>query len=438
MEQLLHYIWKHKLFSLSQLVTTEGKNVEIIDQGRHNTDAGPDFFNAKIRIAGTEWVGNVEIHCKASEWFLHHHDTDERYDNVILHVCGEIDDIATTSKGRQIEQTILPIPAPIEACYQELMSPHNSPAPCYLHAANMPKIKQRAWLSALQTERLERKTKAIFERLDKCNKSWEQVFFVTLARNFGFGINNNAFEEWAFNVPLHVIDHHRDDLLQVEALFLGLAGLLDEGQMNDEQRQRVANDAYFARLKQEYNYLSHKFSLSCMRASHWKFLRLRPQNFPHLRIAQLASLYHLRQIGLRSMLESKDIASIQKLFCFETSSYWQHHYTFGTPSQKGSKQLSKGSIELIIINTIVPLLFAYGKYSNKAEWCNTALDLWEQLEPEQNHIVTQWKKSGFCIESAADTQALIQLHNEYCATKNCLRCRFGFDFLRSCTATNNK
>ena len=208
---------------------------------------------------------------------------------------------------------------------------------------------------------------------------------------------HNAFEEWAFNVPLHVIDHHRDDLLQVEALFLGLAGLLDEDQMNDEQRQRVANDAYFARLKQEYNYLSHKFSLSCMRASHWKFLRLRPQNFPHLRIAQLASLYHLRQIGLRSMLESKNIASIQKLFCFETSSYWQHHYTFGTPSQKGSKQLSKGSIELIIINTIVPLLFAYGKYSNKAELCNTALDLWEQLEPEQNHIVTQWKKSGFAL-----------------------------------------
>ena len=185
MEQLLHLnIWNTKLFSLSQLVTTEAKNVEIIDQGRHNTDAGPDFFNAKIRIAGTEWVGNVEIHCKASEWFLHHHDTDERYDNVILHVCGEIDDIATTSKGRQIEQTILPIPTPIEACFQELMAPHNSPAPCYLHAANMPKIKQRAWLSALQTERLERKTKAIFERLDKCNKSWEQVFFVTLARNF--------------------------------------------------------------------------------------------------------------------------------------------------------------------------------------------------------------------------------------------------------------
>ena len=239
-------------------------------------------------------------------------------------------------------------------------------------------------------------------------------------------------------MPLHVIDHHRDDLLQVEALFLGLAGLLDEGQMNDEQRQRVANDAYFARLKQEYNYLSHKFSLSCMRASHWKFLRLRPQKFPSSAHRSVGKFVSSAPNWVEIDARKQEHCLYSKAFCFETSSYWQHHYTFGTPSQKGSKQLSKGSIELIIINTIVPLLFAYGKYSNKAELCNTALDLWEQLEPEQNHIVTQWEKSGFCIESAADTQALIQLHNEYCATKDCLKCRFGFDFLRSCTATNNK
>lgn len=436
MEQLLHYIWKHQLFSLSQLVTTEGKNIEIIDQGQYNTDAGPDFFNAKIRIDETEWVGNIEIHSKASEWFLHHHDTDERYDNVILHVCGDIDAIATTSKGRAIEQTTLPIPPQIETCYQELIEPKNSPVPCHLHAANMPKIKQRAWLCALQTERLERKTKAIFERFNKCNNSWEQVFFVTLARNFGFGINNNVFEEWAFNVPLHAIDHHRDDLLQVEALFLGLAGLLDKSLMNEVQSQKIANDTYFAKLEQEYNYLSHKFSLSSMSASHWKFLRLRPQNFPHLRIAQLASLYHLRQIGWQAILESKDIASIQKMFCFETSNYWQHHYMFGTPSQKASKQLSKGSINLIVINTIVPLLFAYGKYSKKTELCNDALELWEQIQPERNHIITHWEKSGFKVESAADTQALLQLNNEYCAKKDCLRCRFGFDFLHAHITTD--
>ena len=438
MEQLLHYIWKNKLFSLSKFVTTEGKNVEIIDQGRYNTNAGPDFFNAKIRIDNTEWVGNVEIHCKASEWFLHHHDTDERYDNVILHVCAEIDTTAITSKGRQLEQIKLTIPPQIETSYQKLIEPNTQQPPCYLHAANMPKIKQRAWLCALQTERLEHKTKAIFERLDKCNSSWEQVFFVTLARNFGFGINNNAFEEWAFNVPLHAIDHHRDDLLQVEALFLGLAGLLDKSQMNEVQSQKIANDPYFTRLEQEYNYLSHKFSLSSMRASHWRFLRLRPQNFPHLRIAQLASLYHLRQIGWRAILENKDIVSIQKMFCFETSNYWQHHYTFGTHSKKTSKQLTKGSIELIIINTIVPLLFAYGKYSTKAQLCNDAIELWEQLQPEQNHIITHWKKRGFKIESAGDTQALLQLNNEYCTKKDCLRCRFGFDFLRSCTTSNNK
>ena len=220
MEQLLHYVWKHKLFPLSPLTTTWHQAVEVIDPGLHNRNAGPDFFNAKIKLNGTLWVGNVEIHDKASDWYVHGHDKDERYDNVILHVCGTIDVEAKNSKGEPLVQLQLDIPENVSKHYQELLSIDQYP-PCYQIIPSLTRLTVHSWMSALQTERLSQKTDAIEARVKQCNGDWENAYFVTLARNYGFGINGDAFEQWAYHLPLRAVDHHRDDLFQIEAIFLG-------------------------------------------------------------------------------------------------------------------------------------------------------------------------------------------------------------------------
>ena len=254
MEQLLHYVWKHKLFPLSPLSTTDHRQVEVIDPGLHNRNAGPDFFNAKIKIAGTLWVGNVEIHDKASDWYLHAHDKDERYDNVILHVCGNIDTEARNSKGAPLTQMQLDIPENVFKHYQELLTIDQYP-PCYQIIPSLTKLTVHSWMSALQTERLSQKTEAIEERVRRCNGDWENAYFVTLARNYGFGINGDAFEQWALNLPLRAVDHHRDDLFQVEAIFMGQAGLLELNTIPERYQKDALNDGYFARLRNEYLYL---------------------------------------------------------------------------------------------------------------------------------------------------------------------------------------
>ena len=429
MEALLHYCWKHKLFPLAILTTTDNRVVEVIDPGLHNRHAGPDFFNAKVKIDGTLWVGNVEIHDKASDWFAHGHDHDPAYDNVVLHVCGKIDAVARTSSGLVPPQMQLSVPQHVAEHYEELLRTDHYP-PCYKIIPNLSKLLIHSWMSALQTERLEQKTEAIKQRVKFCDGSWEAGYFVTLARNYGFGVNSDAFEAWAKSIPLHAVDHHRDNLLQVEAIFMGQAGLLDLQAVPERYQQAALNEGYFARLRNEYLYLAHKFGLTPIDHKLWKFLRMRPQNFPHIRISQLAYLYYSRRAGLSQLVECDNVAALSDALSTQVTPYWETHYVFGSESAKNGKHLSPFSINLLIINTAVPMLFAYGRYKGNEKWCDRAFDLLEQLRAENNHIVRMWQDCGLTVDNAGDSQALIQLKKEYCDKKDCLHCRIGYEYMK--------
>lgn len=430
MEQLLHYCWKHKLFPANGLLTTDGQALEVLDPGLHNSNAGPDFFNAKVKIDGQLWVGNVEIHDKASDWFLHGHEKDTHYNNVILHVVGLADTQAEAADGSRPPQMELQVPEQVRHNYDELIKTDSYP-PCYRIIPSLSRLTKHSWMSALETERLERKTEDIKRRADRCQGSWEAAYFVTMARNYGFGINAEAMEQWALSIPLNDVGHHRDDIFQIEAFFMGQAGLLDPLSIPERHRQAAITDEYFFRLNNEYRFLAHKFSLQPVDFHSWRFLRLRPQNFPHIRISQLANLYFHRRASLSQLIECKDIKSVKELLSTSVTSYWQTHYAFGCESKPNEKHLSDASLNLLLINTVVPMLFAFGRHKLDDTLCDRAFDFLEQLKAENNHITRTWKDIGLDVENAGDSQALIQLKNEYCDRRDCLRCRFGYEYLRN-------
>ena len=429
MEQLLHYVWRHKMFPLQEMHTTDGKLVEVIDPGLHNRNAGPDFFNAKVKIDGTLWVGNVEIHDRSHDWYIHGHDHDSAYNNVVLHVAGVVDDNVITSDGKFLPQLQLDVPKEINDHYKELLETDQYP-PCYKIIPDLTKLTIHSWMSALQTERLEQKTEAIKARVDRNNGSWENGYFTTLARNYGFGINGDAFEMWANTLPLKAVDHHRDDVFQIEAIFMGQAGLLELNTIPSQYQRDALNEGYFAKLRNEYQYLAHKFSMKPMDATMWRFLRLRPQNFPHIRISQLANLYYSRRAGLSSLVECTTIEQLKAVLATSVTPYWETHYTFGSTSCRNDKNLSPASLNLLMINTAIPMLFAYGKHKSDEAICDRAFDLLEQLKAENNHITRLWQQCGLTAQNAGDSQALIQLKKEYCDKKDCLRCRIGFEYLK--------
>ena len=430
MEKLLHYVWKHKLLPLQQLETTDGRTVEVIDPGQHNNkDSGPDFFNSKLKIQNTLWVGNVEIHDKASDWHLHGHDHDSAYDNVVLHVVGTADKEVQTTKGEWVPQMVLKVPEHVKDNYEELLEEDAYP-PCYRIIPQLPSIMVHSWMASLQTERLEQKTKAIEKRAERKNGDYEAAFFTTLARNYGFGTNGDAFEMWAQNLSLGAVMHHRDSLFQIEAIFMGQAGLLDEETIPERYRKDADEDGYFAKLKSEYEYLAHKFSMTPVDSKIWRFLRMRPQNFPHIRISQLANMYYEGNLNLSRLIECTTIEQLQELLKTKVTPYWETHYTFGSTSTRTQKNLSQSSINLLMINTAIPMMFAYGRHTMNEELCNRAFDLLEQLKPENNYITRMWQSCGLLVRSAGDSQALRQLKKEYCDKRDCLRCRIGYEYLK--------
>ena len=425
MEHLLHYVWKHKLFPLKILQTTKGLLVEIIDSGLQNPDAGPDFFNAKLKIDGTLWVGNIEIHTHSSDWYRHGHDHDKAYDSVILHVVAEADAEVTRSNGEQIPQLLLTCPENVQTHYHELCIADQYPA-CYSIIGSLSKLTIHSWLTALQTERLEQKARQIADRLERCDRHWEDAFFITLARNFGFGLNGDAFETWAGMLPFRAIDKHRNDLFQIEAFFYGLAGLLEDSFLKKGQE-----DEYSLRLIKEFRYLQRKFEFTqVMNATLWRFLRLRPENFPTVRLAQLAYLYQRGGKLFSRLLEAGTLAEVRTLLEVGTSSYWESHYLFGRTSSQKKKTMGERSKDLIIINTVVPFLYTYGLHKANEGMCERAGRFLEELKAEDNHIIRSWSAAGLPVVSAADSQALIQLQKEYCDRRKCLYCRFGYEYLR--------
>ena len=419
MEQLLHYVWKHKIFPLKELKTTTGQQVEVIDTGLANTDAGPDVFNAKLKLDGVLWIGNIEIHERSSDWFKHGHHADAGYNSVILHIASEIDTEISRSNGERIPQIQLICPEAVRTNYKELLETDSYP-PCYRIIPSLPPFTAHSWMTALQMERFEQKATLLNERLKRCQGNWEDAFFITLARNFGFGLNGDAFETWAHRLPFRAVDKHRNDLFQIEAIFFGQAGILEDSD----------GDGYYLRLKTEYTYLQHKFGLIPMDASLWRFLRLRPANFPHIRIAQLACLYH-RAYGLLSrIMETETLQGVRDILKGGTSEYWLTHYTFGGSSPSRPKTLSNTSLDLLIINTVVTFLYAYGLHKGNRVLCARAGSFLEELKAENNYITRMWEQCGMKASNAADSQALIQLKKEYCDKKKCLYCRIGYEYLK--------
>lgn len=421
MEQLLHYVWRHKIFPLSPLRTTSGQPVEVIDPGLPNTNAGPDFFNAKLKIDGTLWVGNVEIHMRASDWMRHGHHQDKAYDNVILHVVNVVDAEACRTNGEKLPQLLLQYPEEVSRRYVELQQAEIYP-PCYAVLGSLSKLTIHSWLSALQVERFGQKAQVIAKRLERCNNHWEDVFFITLARNFGFGLNGDAFEAWANRLPFRAVDKHRDNLLQVEAFFFGQAGLLE-----DESIQ----DAYYLGLQKEFRYLRHKFELpDAMSVEQWRFLRLRPGNFPHIRLAQLAHLYHRERALFSRVMEATTIEAVKKILVTHTSPYWEEHFTFKKTSPHQERRVGESALNLILINTVIPFLYAYGLHKADESLYERATRFLEALKAENNYVTRQWSGAGLPVYTAADSQALLQLRKEYCDKKDCLRCRFGYEYLK--------
>ncbi|MBQ8628604.1 MAG: DUF2851 family protein [Prevotella sp.] len=434
-ERLLHYCWRHKMLPLTELKTTGGEHVEVIDVGLSNRNAGPDFFNAKVKIGATLWIGNVEIHCKSSDWYKHGHDKDSAYDNVILHIATDTDCEVTTSDGKTVPQISLSVPQQITDNYESLLKTEHFP-PCYKVIPQLSRLSVRSWMSALQAERLERKTIDIEERVRKCGGSWEDAYFVTLARNFGFGVNSDAFEHWALNVGLKSVAHHRDNLMQVEAMFFGQAGLIDMPSEPQVTRIDPSKNSYQDILRYEYTFLSHKFGLKPMDKSQWRFMRMRPQNFPYIRISQLAKLYYERRTGISQLVECPDADAIRSLLRTGVTDFWQTHYTFDSDSGRSDKVLTDASLNLLIVNTAVPVLFAYGRHKRSDALCDRAFRLLEELKAESNHITRMWRECGMEVENAGDSQALIQLKNDYCDKKDCLRCRIGYEYLRHSDASD--
>ena len=417
-ESILHYVWQNKLFTSHNLFTTDGESIEIIDVGKYNTDAGPDFFNAKIKIDGTVWAGNIEIHTNSTDWNRHNHQNDKAYDTVILHVVHKFDGEVYRTDGEGIPQLELTFPAQIEKNYNQLLDEEKWIS-CADKIQSVPSIIIQSWKNALLTERLEQKMNNIETLLAQNNQHWEEAFYITLARTFGFGTNSQAFEMLAKSLPLTILGKHKDDIFQLEALLFGQSGLLD-----------VANDDdYSQKLKKEFEFLQAKYDLISLNNEQWKLLRLRPDNFPHVRIAQFAALLHASSKLFSKIVENPDVEYIRQLFDCQPSDYWNVHYLFGTKSFFKIKKLGKQSIDGILINTIVPFLFCYASHKNNDELKEKALQMLEQIPCEKNAIILNWQNLGLTVNSAFDSQALLHLKKQYCLQKYCLRCRIGHKVL---------
>ncbi len=400
MEKLLHYVWMHRLLPGKTLTATDGREVEILDPGTHNPHQGPNFSDARILLGGIVWVGNIEIHTLASDWHRHGHHLDPAYNTTILHVVERADvQGVCMQNGQSVPQAVVEVPQAVKDNYQQLLTTADYPR-CQRFVAEIPQLKAHAWMDALLAERMETRAARILAVLDECQGNWEQTTFIALARNFGFGLNGDIFEMWAGRIPLAAAGKHRDNLLQIEALFLGVAGLID----------RIADEEVCAALHREYRFLCHKFSLpEAMDASLWHYLRTRPQNFPDVRIRQLARIFHEGTCTMSHLLEDGSPKDIDK--------------------RLAALGIGKTSRSLIAINTIATLLYAYSLRQGTEEHRARALRLLEGLKGERNHILEQWKACGLDVGTAADSQALIQLEREYCDHMRCLDCRFGFEYL---------
>ncbi len=422
MEAVLQYVWQHRLWESEQMKTTDGRKVLVLNPGTLNTDAGPDFFNAKIRVDDTTWVGNVEIHVRSGDWKRHRHDLDSAYDSVMLHVVETADDVITRTDGSIIPQVELKVSPRVAECLQRLNTKEARGLTCRQYLPTLPSIVTTEWLEALAFERLQAKVNRLHEWQVMFNGSWQDVCYVTVARALGMGVNSDAFERLARRTPLRLLSKHSDSVLQLEALLLGQAGLLD---MN-------AVEGYAAQLAREYAFLRNKFSLTPMESGAWKLFRMRPHNFPMRRIALLARIIH-GGFGLMSdiVAAGNNVDKHRQLFAVPLDGYWASHFTLhGEETAAVGNKLSDATVNVLLINAVAPLLYAYGEFTGEDSLTDAAIDLLMALPAERNSVVTTFTQAGLPCSTALDSQALIWLRRAYCETGKCMYCRFGHRMLR--------
>jgi len=418
-EEFLHYLWKYGLYSADSLLDTDGNKISVIHPGEYNRDSGPDFFNARICIAGTEWAGNVEIHTRSSHFDVHGHNTDHAFDNVILHVVAENDRKVFNSKGEELLTVELVYDPVYFEKYQEIV---NNPAviACQNDIGRLDSFYLRHWLHSLLIERLQKKSDAIMKIFAETRNDWDETFYRVLTRYFGFRVNTEPFEMLASVLPFKVIRKHADNRFQIEALLFGTAGMLDEGLFRE-----AVSDNYYLDLIKEYKILSSKYSLMPIHGWLWKFSRLRPVNFPTIRISQLASMISVAGGLFSRTLEAADAGQLRELFEVSASEYWKDHYIFGRKSIRIAKNTGRQATDIFLVNAVIPLIFVYGRFKDNQGVRERALEFLEAIHPEENSIISDWKLSGMEAESAFYTQALLQLTEEYCRKRRCLECRIG-------------
>lgn len=406
----------------NEFTLVDGRPIRVVDFGRLNTDAGPDFFNSKVIIDSIEWAGNVEIHVRASDWYRHGHDSDPAYNGVILHVVSYDDTLINRPDGTQIPQLIISLPYGFMTLY-ETMTQSQADIKCRAHLDNILPLWRHDWLETLAVERIQQKSERIYRELEATGNDWEQAAFTTLARALGFGLNSEPFEMLARSIPLKILHKHGDDRRALEALLFGQAGLLDP--------YRHREDAYYQILCREYAFLSVKYGISPIKTI-WKNARTRPQNAPYRRIAYLAESCYGGFSLLRKIIDnSGDLEALAETLNFELTGYWAKHYSFGSEESCEIKSMSRQSINLLIINCVAPLLYTYSRLRGEERLEDDAFTLLQSLPPERNQITRAWEAVGMPAENAYRSQALIQLKKEYCDANKCLYCRFGYKHLKA-------
>lgn len=419
-EDFLHYLWKFKKFDALNLKTSKNEEIVISHVGQYLQLAGPDFFNAQITIGNQKWAGNVEIHIKSSDWYLHHHEKDSRYENIILHVVWEHDTEIFRNDNTEIPVLELKnyVNPKTIANYRQLVT-SKSWINCEKQLKEVPQFLFENWLERLFFERLKRKSEPILSIVSDTNSNWEAVLFCLLAKNFGLNSNGDVFFKMAQSIPFSVIRKESFDLSSLEALFFGMAGLLEADK----------EDVYYKDLQFRYYYLLHKYQIEKSNFGQVQFFKHRPDNFPTIRLSQLAALYHNQQNLFSKLINLNSLEAIYNLFHVSVSSYWENHFVFDKESPRKRKNITKSFIDLIVLNTVVPLQFAYNQYQDK-EVSENLIALLNAIPPENNSVIEKFDSFGINAKNAFETQSLLQLKKEYCDKNKCLDCAVGMQLLK--------
>jgi hypothetical protein len=422
-EDFLHYVWKFRLFDKTNLKTAEGKSIEILSAGMQNTDSGPDFHNARIKIGDATWAGNVEVHVPSSDWRKHNHTNDLAYNNVILHVVYRDDEPVTLPNGRRLPTLELEhrIPPELYNRFHSLVYGNQTIIPCEGSIGHVDEMTVRTWLTRVLVERMEKRSEAVINALNVNRGDWEETFYQFLAANFGFKTNALPFELLAKSLPQNILAKHKNNPMQIEALIFGQAGFL-EVELVDE---------YPVKLKEEYSFLRKKYSLTPVENHLWKFLRMRPQNFPTIRLAQFAALIVRSNHLFSKILDIREVKELRNLFTeIHVNPYWEDHYRFDVASKPASKNLGASSVDVLLLNTLALFLFAYGKHLQLEYYISRSMKLLESLPKEENNIIADFDVLGIKARTAFESQALLELKNNYCNFKKCLQCGIGNKILK--------